>query len=197
MKKLVILAALLLLVPAASSAQGLKMTQSTFNKAGTTSISGNLLTFNNVKDDDADEGPTSMGLNPTIGYMAMDNLQINFGLGYGSSENGDSTASVWAVSPGVRYYLDMLSKNNLFPSVGLTYTMGSMTADLTGNDESSTDMSEIRVGAGITQAMGGAQGGYMTLNIDYSMQTSKPDTDGAEESNSSGIDVGVAFGLYF
>ena len=188
-KLLVVAAALMMMVPALSSAQGLKMTQSEFNKAGKISISGDILTFDNVKNEDADEGPTNMGLAPEIGYMVMDNLQVNFGLGYMSESEGDNEMSGWMIAPGVRYYLDMLSKNNLFPSVGASYMMGSMSAG-----DTDTDMSDIRVGAGITQAMGGAQGGHMSLMLDYTMQTMKM---GDIEAKSAGIDVGVKFGLYF
>ena len=193
-KLLVVAAALMLIVPAMSNAQGISMTQAEFNKKGKISLSGNLLSFNNIKNEDADEGPTTYGIAPSVGYMVMDNIQVNLGLGYGSTEEGDTTVTMWGVTPGVRYYFDMLSKNNLFPSVGASYTMGNMTADL-GMGEAKTDMSEIRVGAGMTQAMGGAQGGYLTLNIDYAMQTTTP--DGGDDANSAGIDMSVGFGLYF
>ena len=120
MKKLLVAAAaLMLLVPAVSNAQGVKMTQSHFNKAGKISLSGNLLSFNNVKsDEDNAPEPSSMGIAPTVGYMAMDNLQVTFSLGYTASADGgdpEVETTTWMVAPGVRYYLDMLSKNNLFP----------------------------------------------------------------------------------
>ena len=192
---LVAAAALMLLVPAVSNAQGVKMTQSHFNKKGKMSLSGNLLSFDNIKGEDAEESPSNMGIAPMVGYMVMDNLQVNFGLAYSTSTDGadtEATQSMWMVAPGVRYYLDMMSKNNLFPSVGASYAMGAMTSE---PGDVSMDMSEIRVGAGITQAMGGAQGGHMTLNLDYTMNTLT--MDGMDDMKSGGLDVSVGFGLYF
>ena len=189
-KLLVVAAALMMMVPALASAQGVQMTQSEFNKAGKIALSGNLVMFNNVKNEDADEGPSMYGIAPNVGYMVMDNLQVNFGLMYSSASEGDVDSSMWSVAPGVRYYLDMLSKNNLFPSVGLSYEMNSMTI----GDADAVDGSDIRVGAGLTQAMGGAQGGFFTLMLDYTMQAMG---EGDAEAKSAGIDVNVGFGMYF
>ena len=131
MKKLLVAAAaLMLLVPAVSSAQGVKMSQSHFNKAGKISLSGDLISFDNIKGEDAEDSPSNMGIAPMVGYMVMDNLQVNFGLSYMSATDGadtETTQSMWMIAPGVRYYLDMLSKNNLFPSVGASYAMGGST----------------------------------------------------------------------
>jgi hypothetical protein len=199
MKKLLVAAAaLMLLVPAVSSAQGVKMSQSHFNKAGKISLSGNLLSFDNIKsDEDGAPEPSNMGIAPMVGCMVMDNLQVNFGLAYSSSNDGaetETTTSMWMVAPGVRYYLDMLSKNNLFPSVGASYAMGGMTTETDGVS-GDMDMSMIRVGAGITQAMGGAQGGHMTLNLDYAINTMS--MEDMPDMKSGGLDVSVGFGLYF
>ena len=205
MKKLLVAAAaLMLLIPAVSNAQGVKMTQSHFNKKGKVSLSGNLLSFNNVKsDEDNAPEPSSMGIAPTVGYMVMDNLQVNFGITYSSSTDGvegdagtdaETTQSTWTAAPGVRYYFDMLSKNNLFPSVGASYGIGAATIEA-GVNKVEMDMSMIIVGAGITQAMGGAQGGHMTLNLDYGMSTVT--AEGADDIKGSGLNVSVGFGLYF
>ena len=194
---LVAAAALMLLVPAVSNAQGVKMTQSHFNKKGKMSLSGNLLSFDNIKGEDAEDSPSNMGIAPMVGYMVMDNLQVNFGLAFSTSTDGadtEATQSMWMVAPGVRYYLDMMSKNNLFPSVGASYAMGAMTTE-TGDTSADMDMSVITVGAGITQAMGGAQGGHMTLNLDYTMNTIS--AEGIDDIKSAGLNVGVGFGLYF
>lgn len=203
MKKfLVLIAACMLAVPAVSSAKGLKgMTQSQFNKKGKFAISGDVLSFNNIKLDDGDAEPSAFGLAPTIGYMAIDNLQINVGIGYMSTTDGaegdaESTMSQWVITPGVSYYFDQLSKKNLFPSVGLSYAIGSRTTEQGGN-EAETSLGTLTVGAGITQALGAAQGGFLTFGIDYVMQTLTPDADGADDIKSSGLDVNVSFGLYF
>jgi len=141
MKKfLVLIAACMLAVPAVSSAKGLKgMTQSQFNKKGKFAISGDVLSFNNIKLDDGDAEPSAFGLAPMIGYMAIDNLQINVGIAWGSESDGaegdaERTMSHWTIAPGARYYFDQLSKKNLFPSVGLSYAIGSMTQEQGGNE---------------------------------------------------------------
>ena len=203
MKKLLVLAAALLIaVPAASTAKGLKgMTQAEFNKKGKFALSGDLLNFNNVKLDDGDAEPSAFSLAPVVGYMVMDNLQINLGLAFGSETDGaegdaETKTSGWAIAPGVRYYFDQLSKKNLFPSVGLSYGYGSGTTE-TGGNELDASLGVLTVGAGITQALGGAQGGFLSLGLNYIMQTVTPDADGAEDIKSSGLDVSVSFGLYF
>ena len=109
-KLLVLIAACMLAVPAVSSAKGLKgMTQAQFNKKGKFAISGDVLSFNNVKLDDGDAEPSAFGLAPTIGYMAIDNLQINVGIGYRSTTDGaevtQGTMSQWVIAPGASYYL--------------------------------------------------------------------------------------------
>ena len=134
-------------------------------------------------------------------YMVIDNLQVNLGFGYSvksNEETADTEETQWNVTPGVRYYLDMLSKNNLFPSLGASYMIGSKTApDATQMDASDVEsgLSALRVGAGLTQAMGAAQGGYLTLNLDYVMATETP--DGRDDDETAGLDVSVGFGLYF
>ena len=138
-----------------------------------------------------------MGVGAEIGYMAIDNVQVNLGLNYMSMTDGgdpENTMSGYGLMVGARYYLDMLSKNNLFPSLGASYTMGSSTTEAGGvsADEAS---SRIAAGLGITQAMGGAQGGHMTLNLNYEMHTTTP--DGGDDVKDAGLNVGVAFGLYF
>ena len=79
-KVLVAIAALMLSLTGMANAQGIKMTQAEFNKAGTISLSGNVVGFNNVKDDDSDEDQSMSGINPQLGYMAIENLQITWGL---------------------------------------------------------------------------------------------------------------------
>lgn len=196
-KLLVVAAALMLIVPAVSNAQGIKMTQSEFNKAGKISLSGNLVEFNNVKNEDSDDSPSTMGVGADVGYMVIDNVQLNLGLMYMSATDGadsETKTSGYGLTIGARYYLDMLSKNNLFPSVGASYMMGSTTLE-TGGNSGDIASSSIKAGVGITQAMGGAQGGHLNLMIDYQMNTTTP--DGGDDVKDAGINVGVGFGLYF
>ena len=203
MKKfLVLITACMLAVPAVASAKGLKgMTQAQFNKSGKVAVSGDVLSFNNVKPDEGKAEPSKFGLAPTIGYMVIDNLQINVGVAYRSETDGaegdnETKTSAWAVAPGVRYYFDQLSKKNLFPSIGLDYAFGKETTEK-GSGESEDSLGTLTVGAGITQALGAAQGGFLTLGIDYVMATVTPDGEGEKDRKDSGLDVSLRFGLYF
>ena len=129
------------------------------------------------------------GIMPQVGYMAWTTFRSTSDSCTEACQRATLTQQC-GLSLGVRYYLDMMSKNNLFPSVGVSYEMNSITI----GDADAVDGSDIRVGAGLTQAMGGAQGGFFTLMLDYTMQAMG---EGDTEMKSAGIDVNVGFGMYF
>jgi hypothetical protein len=60
-------------------------------------------------------------------------------------------------------------------------------------DSTITDLS---FGAGITQALGTKQGGFISLGLEYHIMSSEADVTGAKEQKYSGLNVGVKFGVF-
>ena len=78
--------------------------------------------------------------------------------------------------------------------------MSTETANVSSTTEFDFDVSQMTFGAGITQALGNAHGGFATLSLDYVQETIEPTECASVECvdiESSGLNVGVALGLYF
>ncbi len=180
-----------------------------FALSGITFSSG-LVSFTNINDDRAEEEDkrTSFGLSPKLGYFAVDNLELRLGLTYQSTSQDDNDLSVWLVVPELRYHIDIWKKTGSFPFVhfgyGIGYATSTRTVETSGNammeattttTESKTRLSDLVMGAGITQAFGKSQGGYISLATDYHMSKAEPETGDAEKY--SGFDVNVSFGVFF
>jgi hypothetical protein len=211
MKKLLVAIAALGLVsiPAAATAKLGKITKPSFGEKGTLTIGatlagggaaavgGAVLSFNNINpDDDNDDNDTSgFGIAPNIGYFVIPNLEISVGLAYASNSVGDADASAFAFAPAVRYYLSNLKNKGVFPYFGLGFAYLQQTVpgqdkdlDITGSD--------ITIGAGLTQALGGRQGATIAIGLEYHVGKTKADIDGAKEENFGGLMLGVRFGAY-
>ena len=191
-----------LTLPTALNAKGLNgTTQSEFNQQGKLAVSGNVISFNNIKQDKSEADPFTFILAPVIGYMLIDNLQVNLGIEIGSISNGadgdnETVSTLWSLTPSIRYYFEQLSDQSLFPSLGLNYTHGQNAAEV-GSGDLDFSLSRLSFGAGITQALGGPQGGFLTLTLDYLVESVTFGEDDPDNIKSSGLDLSVSFGLYF
>ena len=211
MKKLLVAIAALGLasIPAAATAKLGNITKPSFGEKGTLTIGatlaggssaavgGALLSFNNINpdDDDNDNDTSSFGIAPNIGYFVIPNLEISVGLAYASNSVGKSDSSALAFAPAVRYYLSNLKKKGMFPYFGLGFAYlqqtipgGDKDIDVTGSD--------ITIGAGLTQALGGRQGATIAVGLEYYVGKTKVYVDGAKEVNFGGLMLGVRFGAY-
>ena len=63
-------------------------------------------------------------------------------------------------------------------------------------DDLEVSGTDITLGAGITQALGGSQGAIVSLGLEYHMGSFKADTDGAEDQEYGGLVLGVRFAAY-
>ena len=214
MKKIFVamIAAGLVSVPFVASAKLGKITKPKFAQKGAitigayavggpSAVNAGLLGFNNINNDDAEDEAkqSTFGIAPSVGYFVIDGLEIELGLAYASSGDDNTTNSNWALAPAVRYYLSVAKKYALFPYFGLSFAYGGLSNEQTQDNATVTvdsSMTNLGLGAGITQALGGAQGGFLSLGLDYHMITVTPDVDGAEDQKFSGLNVGVKFGVY-
>ncbi|MEE2788952.1 MAG: outer membrane beta-barrel protein [Myxococcota bacterium] len=220
MKKILVamVAAGLVSVPFMASAKiGGKISKPKFAQKGTLTIgsyaiggpnavNAGLIGFNNVNNDDADDAAkvTTFGLAPAVSYFVIDGLEIELGLAYASAGSDNVTNSNWALAPAVRYSLSALKKYAMFPYFNIGFAYGSATSETEMSDgmgtttttEVTNSMTDLSFGAGITQALGSAQGGFASLGLNYHMMTVTPDADGAEDVKYSGLQIGVKFGLY-
>jgi len=148
MKKILValMAAGLLSAPMVASAKIGQIKKTKFGKKGGLTIGGNviggptaaamgggmggLLSFNNINNDKADDKAkkSTWSIAPTVGYFVMDNLELELGLGYGSTGTDDNKTSMWALTPALRYYLPVkaLQKKGMNLSLGFGYTYGSV-----------------------------------------------------------------------
>ena len=201
-------------VPMLANAQLGKIQKSNFGKKGTltigatlaggglASVGGSLANFNNINvdDDNDDNDQSTFGIAPNIGYFFIDNLQVDLGIAYRSTSVGDADNSAFAIAPVVRYYLPVgaLSKKGMLPYLGAGFAYISNTVSGAGpmGGDLTVTATDITIGAGLTQALGGNQGATISLGLEYHIGKSKPDVDGAEEQDFGGLALGVRFAAY-
>lgn len=198
------LAAAALALP--SAAMAFKLQKPEFPEAGTFTFGGNLnfaATTNEREVDGVDgtseESVTAFGIQPQIGYFVIPNLEIGVRLGYQSTttepEEGDEEeTSGFNVGLYGAYYFRFLERNALYPYVGVAFDYFSQTPG-EDTEDSGTD---IRPGIGLALAIGSRTGGFMKLGIDYQIRSLTREFDGDEvhTDSTSGVVVGLGFGLY-
>ena len=138
-------------------------------------VGGSFVGFNNINvdDDNDDNDQSTFSIAPNIGYFIMDNLELDLGLAYQSRTVEDARSSAYAFAPAVRYHIPAasLAKKNMFPYVGAGFAYTSRTKENAGpmGDDLEVSGTDITLGAGITQALGGSQGAIVSLGLEYHM----------------------------
>jgi len=194
-----------LVVP--SAALAFKLQKPEYVQAGTFTFGGNLA-FSSLttepEEGDGESTSTNFAIQPRIGYFVMPNLELGLGLGYQSESSevdagvGDpieSGASGFNIGAGLAYYFNFLERNALYPYVGINVDYASTSPD---EGDASASTISILPGVGLALAIGSRTGGFMKLGIDYAykMNTFDPGEGDEIESTTSGIQVGLGFGLY-
>ena len=187
------------------------LSPSEFTQAGQFAVSG-AVQHGNMEQEETLFITNSVNIDLSVGYMVINGLQLKLGFLLQDTETTDksrivSNSSAGGLRANLNYYFDVLSRYNLFPHLGAGLFLGNRSLYVsteTGNVSSTTefdfDVSQMTFGAGITQALGNAHGGFATLSIDYVQETSEPTECASVECvdiESSGLNVGVALGLYF
>jgi outer membrane protein W len=95
---------------------------------GTVGFNSSTESSNITGDTDTDNSSTTFS--PTIGYMLTDNIALEAGLGYESTDNGFSETTITTFSVGARWFMNPTDKFSL--SVGAGLGFGSGTATYTG-----------------------------------------------------------------
>lgn len=128
---------------------------------------------------------------PKAGYFVTDNIAVGVALGYESSKldfGTDLTNSTFSVGAFGRYYFTPASKFSLFGELGLNYNSydNEYAVDLDGMlfpVDSKGNGFEVRVAPGVNYFIAknfALEASFGVLSYD----TTKPDADGAEKTNS-------------
>lgn len=142
---------------------------------------------------------TTIAIAPQIGYFVMNGLEIGALLDYHSTttepEGGDELeTSGFGIGAYVAYYFPWLEGNAMYPYIGASARYLSETP---GEDieESGYD---LRPGVGLMLAIGSRTGGFMKLDVAYQIRSMTTEVDGDEAgtSDTSGLAIGLGFGLY-
>lgn len=189
MKKLLLFAAVAVFGLTNVIAQGEDTGNDTFTggyEKGNWTVSGSL-NYNTTSQGDAKE--SGFGIMPEVGYFFNNNWQAGLNLGYMSmtaddfSGNEIEDENTFMVGAFVRYYCMPEKRFSPFASLGVNYMS-------TDNGISDVTVNGFGVGVGV--------GADFFLNDDWALTTSigaisyssvKSDVDGAEASNSFGLDL--------
>ena len=206
MKKTIFWASIWVLNIFAFNVYGKTLTPSEFNKAGQFAVSGTL-NHNVIDQADSDLRTTSYTIDLNVGYMLIDGLQLKLGYRLEETDTMDGQEIVTGsggggIKTGLNYYFDVLCRYNLFPHLGAGLMFGHRDLSAFNMNQSvklEYDVYQVAVGAGITQALGNAQGGFATLSLDYVQETSEATVCASDSCDieSDGLHLGVALGLYF
>ena len=145
-------------------------------------------------------------LSPRIGYFVFSNRTLAVDtagiIGIGSSgveldgKEGPSSSTM-DFGLDVPVYFKMLRKRKLYPFAHVAFLRRSESSKA-DKDADEVDLSgnQIRVGAGIALALGKKEGGFFKLSLDYLVQNQLLN-DKDNGNNTTGIDIGAGFGLFF
>lgn len=190
-----------LVVP--SAALAFKLQKPEFVQAGTFTFGGDLSFYTLTEEPEEGDGVDTSGfaVQPRIGYFVIPNLELGLGLGYKSDTtplpgtDDELERTTFNIGAELAYYFNFLERNALYPYVGIGFDYASA-----GNDATDDTTSTISVlpGIGLALAIGSRTGGFMKLGIQYAykMNTFEPETGDDVETTTSGIQIGLGFGLY-
>lgn len=204
-KKLLAAAVALTALALPATAWSFKLQKPEMTNKGTFTFGGGLniasLTITDTPEggDGADTDSTAIGIAPNIGYFVIDSLEIGVLLDYHSAsskpEGGDEVeSSGFGVGLYGAYYFNFLEGNALYPYIGASFRYLS---DTLGEDLESSG-TDIRPGIGLMMAIGSRTGGWMKLGVDYQLKSTTATFDGDDvgTQDTSGVVVGLGFGLY-
>lgn len=200
----------------AANAKKRKRARVKFAKKGTITISGGLsiqsLSETPVeKGDEVTDGDQVVNrsgflISPRVGYFVFSNRTLaveaagQIGFGSSSSERDGTegpSASTMELGLDVPVYFKMLRKNKIYPFAHVAFLRRSQSSKAgKGADEVDLSGNQIRVGAGIALALGKREGGFFKLSLDYLVQNQLLN-DKDNGNNTTGIDIGAGFGLFF
>ena len=140
-----------------------------------------------------------------LGYMAVRNVQLRLGLGYGSSEDaavegeeGEYTETSIQYGIGARYYFDL--DNGFYPFLGTHYSFNSREVDEDAYDKIKYEGSAFDLGAGVLYALGGDSGGFLSMVLNRQtteIEETSSEADSKPIDKSTAMVLELAAGLYF
>ena len=128
----------------------------------------------------------SLSLQPSIFYFVMPNLAIGGDLMFEYEAQGDDSASMYGIGPGILYAFGS-SKSTIYPYVGagFSYVIYKNGLDITGT--------QIKLGGGLFILPAAQQHLGLRLEAGVTFDGLKPDWPGAETTN--GTTFGISVGL--
>ncbi len=155
-------------------------------------ISGSV-NFNSTSISDVEGSDTNFTLSPSVGYFLSDNIAIELGLAFGSSELegtfGDSTSSTFGVTLGADYYFTPANKFSFVVGAGVSYiTQGSEVASV---DQPDVNTFVIAAAPGVNYFVSESFALRASVGA-LSYATTKQDVDGANSFNRFGFNLDLS-----
>lgn len=152
--------------------------------------------FSSTSSGDVDSNEFTIA--PRVGFFVSDNIAIGGRLGYTSATDfAETKTNEFAIGVFGRYYMTPANQFSLFVEAGFDYMSTSVEPD--GGEEAKVNGFGIGVRPGIGYFMNDNWAIEATFgNLGY--ETSKPDADGAESTDTFGLNVdmtAVTFGVIY
>lgn len=152
--------------------------------------------FSSTSSGDVDSSTFTIA--PRVGFFVSENIAIGGRLGYTSTtEFDEDKVNTLEVGGFGRWYATPASDFSIFAELGINYMSTSFEPD--GGDTSKTNGFNIAVSPGISYFVANNWAIEATLGA-LSYETSKPDADGAESTDTFGLNLNlesIGFGVIY
>ncbi len=133
---------------------------------------------------DAGDPVTLLVIAPYAGRFFMDNLMGQLGITFQSSDNGTTSSSAFAISPGARYYFMTNEKVAAFGQAAFQYW---------NNSDAKLTQTGFDVGVGADMFLTD----HFALEGVFSFQSRSMSNDGTDVSSSTGLNFALGFNYFF
>jgi opacity protein-like surface antigen len=166
---------------------------------GTVGFNSSTASSNVAGSVDVDNSGTEFS--PAIGYMMSDNIALEAGLGYESTDDGSSETTITTFSVGARWFMNPSDKFSL--SVGAGLGFGSGTATYTGETyEDEVSALTFTIAPAVNYWLSDSWGLFANIAaFEYASATSSNNADSDEvEVTSTGLNIDLTdinFGMVY
>jgi hypothetical protein len=144
--------------------------------------------FSSEKTGDAKEN--SFNISPKVGFFVTENIAIGGQIGYTNTTTdagaGETKTNEFSVGAFGRYYWTPASDFSLFAQLGVNYNTEK--SEFEGEETGKTNGFDIALAPGISYFVGSNWAIEASIGA-LSYETSKPDADGADSTNTFGLDI--------
>jgi len=144
-----------------------------------------------------DAKENTFDVSPSVGFFVSDNIAIGARLGYMSTKTNsglpgedDATANTFSIGAFGRYYATPASQFSMFVELGANYHSTTTNSGAPGEEDAKNNGFGIALSPGVSYFM--SENWALEASIAaLSYNTDKPDFDGAESTNTFGLNVNL------